>query len=311
MKNKIFVFLNKIKNNSIVSFLDTFFYSVLKDRVPRTAGALSYYLILSIFPFLIALLNILNFAPFANQATIIELMAMLPPNITRIINNFISELSDSSSTTLLSISFLGGLWSASRAMRQIVRGVNDAYSFVDERNFFELVVIGIILTIALILLIILIFVSLVFGEYFINILMKYVPLEETTINLIKFLNLLVPVAYMFLMFLILYKFSPSAPEKLDIPLRTIIPGAFFATLTIILGTFIFNIYVQNFSNYSVTYGSLAGIILFLIWLYFFGLVILIGGEINATLYRKWLYGLEWPRQNSIIKKVLANTNNNI
>lgn len=294
------------RDKPIIAYLDTIVYKFLNDNIIRTAGSLSYFLTLSIFPFLIALLNIVQSTGVADVETIQNFMKFLPPIIGDLFINFTTEVSHTSSSTILSISLLGGLWSASSGVKQMIRAINDSYHYKDNRNYFKLSIISVFVTIGIILMIILLVVTQVFGKQIILIIRSYVPPNEELSSVLKYFRLVIPLAYMFFMLLFLYKVAPADGIKNEIPIRSIIPGTVFATVSIILVSFIFNVYVSNFSNYSVTYGSLAGIIVFLIWLFLFSMMILVGGLINSTCQLKITEGLEWPREESMIAQVMEN-----
>lgn len=87
---------------------------------------------------------------------------------------------------------------------------------------------------------------------------------------------------MIFMFALIYRFSLPRNAKLDLSLREALPGAVFTTLGWILSSNIFSYYVNNFGNYSNTYGSLVGVILLIIWLYLTSLLIILGGELNGS-----------------------------
>jgi membrane protein len=88
---------------------------------------------------------------------------------------------------------------------------------------------------------------------------------------------------MILIFSLMYRFIPSIRNGRKINLKHAIPGAVFTTLGWIVTSSIFSYYVNNFGNYSKTYGSLGGIVILLIWLYLSSIIIILGGEINATI----------------------------
>ena len=80
-------------------------------------------------------------------------------------------------------------------------------------------------------------------------------------------------------FSLLYRFTPNNPPSL----KEVIPGAIFTTFGWIMVSLLFSLYVNNFSNYSNMYGGIGGIIILLIWLYWISVIILLGGELNASL----------------------------
>ena len=90
-----------------------------------------------------------------------------------------------------------------------------------------------------------------------------------------------------------------------ITIKSVLPGSIFATLGLIVASSGFNFYVSNFGKYSITYGSLGGIIVFLIWLYLLSTIILVGAEINSTLYsmRNFKSLNNWPRHDSMFKNL--------
>ena len=88
---------------------------------------------------------------------------------------------------------------------------------------------------------------------------------------------------MTLTFALLYKYSPNVEGRHSVSLKSTMPGALFASFGWILISTLFSFYVSNFGKYSVTYGSLGGVIILLIWLFISSIIIILGGEINATL----------------------------
>ena len=88
---------------------------------------------------------------------------------------------------------------------------------------------------------------------------------------------------MVIMLSFLYKSAPSVKKGVNVKFSLTIPGSIFASLGIILFSFIFSFYVNNFSKYSKSYGSIGGLIVLLIWIYSISIVIVLGAEVNATL----------------------------
>ena len=85
-----------------------------------------------------------------------------------------------------------------------------------------------------------------------------------------------------ILFTILYSVAPNVKTKL----KSVLPGAIFTSVIWLLGSFAFGFYISNFGNYSKTYGSIAGIIILLIWLYLTSFIIIIGAEINAIIHQR-------------------------
>ena len=136
--------------------------------------------------------------------------------------------------------------------------------------------------------------------------MSYLGIENASFDKIwSIAKNAIPLAYMLITFVLLYKFSPSKSRENMITIKSVLPGSIFATLGLIIASSGFNFYVSNFGKYSITYGSLGGIIVFLIWLYLLSTITLVGAEINSTLYsmRNFKSLNNWPRHDSIFKNL--------
>lgn len=146
----------------------------------------------------------------------------------------------------------------------------------------------------------------IFGEIIYVNVMKYLGIGSNYFDKIwRIAKNAIPLIYMLVTFMLLYKFSPSNSKENMVTFKGVLPGAIFSTLGLIIVSIVFGFYVSNFGKYSITYGSLGGIIVFLIWIYLLSIIILIGAEINATLYSmKNFKSLSlWPRHDSIFKNL--------
>lgn len=303
--NKIRNFLDKNKENRLFAFFDILIYRIADNKVSISAAALTYYLVLAIFPFLIALLNIVQFFDQSFLTKIMTTLQLLPQDVYAIIETFLQEIRSNSSVALLSISLFGSIYSASVGVKRIINSLNNAYSFTRKRSFIKLLLLSLGMTLALFVLILLIFFVQILGNAFLTEILSFLNIEGSMKGLVGLLMNLVPVLFMFISFFVLYRFAPSWPEGERISNKSLLASALFATFGVIIATFAFNLYVSNFSNYSKTYGSLAGIIIFLVWLFLFGFIILLGGEINATLTQLEEGGAKWPREKSILKNLIG------
>lgn len=306
---KLSNFIYKYRNKKILVFLDKLIYRFSEHNIISFSGSLVYFIILSVFPFIIALLNLLNFTNFINSDSITYLIKYLPPEISNVVMGFINEVSKNSSGELLSFSVILGFWSASRGIKQFIKNINMAYGFKEKRGYIKLSAISILFTIALMFMIIMLLLTQVFGKLIIEALIKYIGLTDEARKIWSALNNIIPLAYMIIIFALLYIYSPSADDRYRIRKKAIIPGSFFATFGTIIITKFFSFYVSHFANYSVTYGSLGGIIVILIWLWLMSMIILLGGEINAvTTYMITIKDNNyWPREESVMKKFIKNS----
>lgn len=275
--------MNNNRIDKFKAFLKSLLSRLKEDNVTAMGAQVSYYLILSIFPFLIFFLNILSYTPVARDDILQNLIVVLPADTQRIVSNLLVETISKSSDTLLSLGAITGIWAASKGLMALIRSLNKAYDVEEKRNYFELRAIAILFTLALLFLLVIVLSTLVFGEILGNKLFDFLGMTDNFIVIWRYLRILISLGSMILMFNLLYKFSPSIRNSEKINFKHTLPGAIFATIGWIFTSALFSFYVNNFANYSKTYGSLGGIIVLLIWLYISSIIIITGGEINGTL----------------------------
>lgn len=271
----------KFGDKKWITFIEQLIYRYDDDGVSEIGAQLTYYLTLSIFPFIIFFLSILQFTPLADANILQRLLSPLPADTRKLFYDLIKGIIDDGSIALLSFGALGSIWSSSNGVMAVMKAVNRALDLDESRPYFKLKGLSILFTIGLFLILIVAFTILIFGEVIFN--AVFVSYTWPTFVIWKILKLLIPLGFMILVFTILYKYSPSIKEGIKIKVSDSIPGAIFASFIWILLSVGFSFYVNNFGNYSKTYGSLGGIIAFLIWLYMSSIVIVLGAEVNATL----------------------------
>lgn len=297
-------FIDKSKDKKAFTFFDKLIYRILNHDTLSYGGSLTYFLVLSIFPFLISLINAINFSGILDPEYIFSLLDVLPSEIQEIVRNFLNELHMSSSGSFFTISFVAGLFTASTAVFKLIKIINSSYGFDEKRGFIKLRLIALFFTGSLITMFFMLILTQIFGEIIYATAIKYLDIDNEFFDKMwRIAKNIIPLAYMLITFMLLYKFSPSNSKENMVTFKGVLPGAIFSTLGVIIVSIVFGFYVSNFGNYSITYGSLGGIIIFLIWLYLLSIIILIGAEINATLYSmKNFKSLNiWPRHDSIFK----------
>lgn len=275
--------LSKLLKYKPIIFLDHLAYRIGEDGVFAIGAQLSYFLMLSIFPFLIVLLNIISYTAFVDIDAIYDMIQYLPPEIQNIITGFIRDIVNSSSQKLLSIAAIAGIWTASSGVTPVIRAINKAYDYEEKRSFLRLKALSLLFTIALLVLFIIVIVALVFGELLGRKLFEFLGRGEAFLNIWSYIRILIPMLFMIYTFALLYKYSPCVINRREQRLLRELPGGIFATLGWLFTSTLFSYYVSNFGKYSTTYGSIGGVIILLIWLYLSSIIIVLGGEINATI----------------------------
>jgi membrane protein len=300
MRNK----LRQLSKNKSIMFVDQLLYRIGDDEVLAIGAQLTYFLILSVFPFLVMFLNIISYTPLVREDVLLNLTQYLPLEVQKLINGFAVEIIKTSSQGLLSIAAIFGLWTASSGISAVMRALNKAYDTEETRPFYTSKLLSIFFTIILLLSLTIVFLTLVFGEVLGNRLFAYFGLTDIFLRLWSALRMLIPIVYMIFTFTVFYRFAPYTKNVHDVKLRNSLPGAIFTTLGWLTTSTIFSYYVNNFARYTITYGSIGGIIILLIWLYISSIIIVLGGEINATTKHFRSNGYKGIGDRSIIKKYL-------
>jgi len=168
-------------------------------------------------------------------------------------------------------------------MTVLIKSINRAYNFTENWPFFRLNAVGILATFSVVLVILFTLIFLVFGKVIGELALQYLGLGSFHHLLWALLRYTIPILAISVTFTLLFLYSPTYPLKL----RHVYPGAIFSTLAWIATSQVFAFYVNNFSNYSRIYGSIGGVIVFMLWFYISSVAVLLGGDINATLYSKF------------------------
>lgn len=251
-----------------------------KDEVTVYAAQASFFIVLSFFPFVMLLLTLIQLIPTVNKSDLLEAMVTIMPDmLDSLVVGIVDDLYTKSPGTIVSITAVTALWSASRGMLGIERGLNRVYESPRYRGYIIGRLISSGYTILFILACIVSLILLVLGtslqKYVLQIFPMISPFTRYLISLRSFLALGVLV----LVFTGLYTFIPDRRHSM----KSQLPGAMFATLGWIVFSSLFSIYFNNFSNYSYMYGSLTAVMMLMLWLYICICILLIGAEFNYHL----------------------------
>lgn len=278
-----FINIDKILSKREIIFFKELTFRFKDDNVTAIGAQLSYYLILSIFPFLIFFLNILSFTPIVREDVLQNIIVVLPLETQKIITSLVMETIRTSSETLLSFGAITGIWAASKGLMALIRAINKAYDVEETRSYVELRLLAILFTFCLLILLTIVLLTLVFGEVLANQLFDFLGMTINFIIFWEYFRVAISMAFMVLIFALLFRFSPSIENGKRISFKQTLPGAVFSSVGWIITSSMFSYYVNNFGTYAKTYGSIGGIIVLLIWLYISSIIVVLGGEINATL----------------------------
>lgn len=253
----------------------------LNDDLLSTGAQVSFYLLLSLFPFLIFLITLASYTSIVNvQDNLKDLANFLPKNAYQVVMNTIKETVNKRSGTLLSFGMIITIWSSSSGVSSLIRGINRAYDQEETRPFWKVIGVSLFFTIEIAVVISLTLILIVFGRMLGLLFFKTLGFSKYFLNIWNNVRHTIALAVTIIVLVSLYRNTPNHRLKI----REVLPGSVFATLGWVIISMGFSYYANNFNNYSRLYGSLGGIIALLMWLYFSSIIILLGAEINASFH---------------------------
>jgi YihY family inner membrane protein len=254
------------------------------DNLSDWAAALTYYSVLSIFPALLLLISLVDLAgPGAIQTLLDNLGQVAPGSVHQILATAIQNLQQTrgSAGVLALVSLATALWLASRYVAAFMRASNAIYDVPEGRPVWKTLPIRIGVTMVVTVLLAASAVAVVATGGLADRLGRLLGIASTVVtvwDIAKWPVLLLIVGFLFAL---LYWASPNARQ----PVRWITPGGILAVVVWVVASAGFALYVANFDSYNKTYGSLASVIVFLVWLWLSNTAILLGAELNAELER--------------------------
>jgi membrane protein len=256
-----------------------------EDDLTLLAAALTYYGVLSLFPALLVLVSILGLLGTSTTQPLIDNLAGLTPGAARdVVTNAIRNLQNASATAGFAfvIGILGALWSASGYVGGFMKASNIIYEVEEGRPFWKLRPLQIAVTVVLVLVAAAISISIVLTGPLARKVGDVIGLGDTAVTVWSIAKWPVIALVVSQVIAFLYWVSPNVRQP---GYRWISPGGVFAVVLWVIASAVFAFYVSNFGSYNKTYGSLAAVIIFLIWLWITNVVILLGAEMNAEVER--------------------------
>ena len=273
--------------NRFVYLVKRMVYRYFADGIPQAAAELSYFLLFSMFPLLMFVNSILARLDISIEG-ITPVLEMLPRTLRQLITTYLNQLSGTPSFSPMLIGIGLTLYFLSRAVRSMMRTVNDIYHVEVSRGMVKDVLISLGITAGFLVSVVCSFVLVVAGRALIRLLPQIVPIPQAVLDATHDASFWVMIAFIFL-FLMLFN---CVVPNLHLKFREVWPGALFSLVAWILVSWVFSFYVDNMARYSVLYGSLAAIIVLMLWLYIVSIILLMGPQLNHTLVVMRLYRME-------------------
>ncbi|MBA3310881.1 MAG: YihY/virulence factor BrkB family protein [Nocardioidaceae bacterium] len=257
-----------------------------KDQCTDLAAALTYYSVLALFPALIALLSLVGLVG-QGPKTVDTLLGILSDvgasSVAGTLEAPLTQLSQTPGAGLaLIIGLAAALWSASGYVGAFGRAMNRMYEIEEGRPVWKLRPVMLLVTLITVLLAALVLLALIISGPAATAVGSALGLGSTVVTIWSIAKWPVLLVVVILIVALLYYATPNVKQP---KFRWISVGAVFAIVVWVLASAAFGFYVANFSSYNKTYGSLAGVIVFLLWLWITNLALLFGAELDAELER--------------------------
>ncbi len=258
------------------------------DDCMGMAAQIAYFATLSLFPFLIFLLGLISYLPVEGDLAGQALRALedqLPAESFELLSNYVESWVTSLLKTprreLVLLGLLTSLWSASMAVGALITTINRAYNLRPRRSIAHQKILAIALTLVLTAIWLLSMILVLFGPTATHAMFRFLGLAGDAQNLWTTMRLPLAFGLNLLTLAILYYYAPEARQKF----QWILPGAVTSTILWLGASSLFRLFVRDFGTYNKLYGSLAAIIILMVWLWISGLIFLLGAEINALMKR--------------------------
>ena len=266
---------------SFYDLLEMYISGIVKGTLSSRAGSIAFSFFMALFPFLLFILNLIAFIPIENFDAIlfnfIELL--LPQESQDFFTQIFEDIRLKQRAGLLSSVFVLSLILTANGVSSIFSSFEGSYHVELSRSFFKQYLFSMMVGVLLAILLLTGVAALIFFEIYI--LNNFGDLIPSEVNRIRLGQTFFYIILTYISVAILYYFGTIEGKKT----RFFSPGALMTCLLILLNTYFFGIYIENFSKYNQLYGSIGALLIFLFYIWINSSVLLLGFELNATLNR--------------------------
>ena len=267
--------------------------NVIKDVVDNDlfgmAAEMGFMLVIGFFPFMLFLMAVFGWlGKHTFMTPLLDFFCKVVPgdvlNLLQIVMNEVWFFSKGG--LIAALGFIITVFLSTNALAIVAKGLNRAYKLEDTRSWMYNRLLALIMVFVNALILFLSIDLIVFGKVLIKFFITYVGLTVHVGNIILFLRWPVAFVALFIMAYLHYYIFPDLQCAELLRRRSALPGAFFFTISWLIGSWAFSIYINNLHTYNFVYGTIAGFAILMIWLYYTSILILVGGQINSQLFDK-------------------------
>ena len=274
--------LNSFYNLSLYDILFFFYKGVKQGAITTRASSLAFNFFLAFFPSIIVLFTLIPYIPIVDlQETLMELIStILPPNTNEIAFSTIYDIINNPRSGLLSIGFVLTIFFATNGVNSLIEAFNSSYHINESRSIIQQRLLSLGITFLLSCILMITILLIMFSKTVVNYLISAEIIENKSIEYILFGKWMVIIIMLFVGISIIYHFGPTIKKKF----KLFTPGSIISTCLIIVTSSFFNYYISNFAEYNKVYGSIGTLIIILLWMYINSIILLIGFELNASIF---------------------------
>ena len=285
--NKLIEVVKKIKPLGFTGLslydVSVFFIKGLQEGAITTrASSLAFNFFLAFFPSIIVFFTLIPYIQIDGfQQTLMEIISnVLPPSTNSATFSTLEDIINNQRGGLLSIGFMLALYFSTNGMSSLIQAFNSSYHIRENESIIKHQMLSILLTIVISALVFLTIILIIFGKAAIIYMIDYQLINENKLVLLNTAKWVILIFMLFLGITTIFNLGPAIKSQIKI----FSPGAILATLFIILTSIVFSYYIDNFSQYNKIYGSIGTLIIILLWIYFNAIFLLIGFELNASIF---------------------------
>ena len=292
--------------NKQIKTIKSIIKGVVDNDLFGMAAEMGFMLVIGFFPFMLFLMAV--FGWLGKHTFMAPLMAffckVMPGDVLNLLHIVMNEVWFFSKGGLIAtLGFIITVFLSTNALAIVAKGLNRAYKLEDSRSWIYNRLLALIMVFVNALILFLSIDLIVFGKVIIKFFTTYLGLTVHAGNIILFLRWPIAFIALFIMSYLHYYIFPDLQCEEKLRRRSALPGAFFFTISWLIGSWGFSIYINNLHTYNFVYGTIGGFAVLMVWLYYTSILILVGGEINSQLFDK----LE--RKEELMEKRHRNSNN--
>ncbi|MDG1052845.1 MAG: YihY/virulence factor BrkB family protein [Flavobacteriaceae bacterium] len=280
--NNFFNFLRKIKFKSLYGFslyelFRLYLTGLLKGSITTRAGSISFSFFMAFFPFVLFVLNLIPFFPIENfdQIFLDLIESLIPKESSNFFHEIFIDINSKKRTGLLSTTLFLSIILIGNGVNSIFSGFSDSYHIEFSRNFIKQYLYAVMVGLILVLVVLFATIFSIFFDFLIT----------KNIVIISFIFFLLKYVFLILIALVsfssLYFFGTIQGRNL----KFFSPGSVMTTLLLLLSTYFFGVYIDNFSNYNELYGSIGAVIIMMLFIWVNSISLLLGFELNVVIYK--------------------------